>query len=671
MITESEIQKILAGDKDIFVKRIEPYFENVYCITKSFPLNDEKVEEIILKTFTNTYISLSEKKNIDLVSIFTEHFRLLSNSIQSNSTLFPQFLEMYIFLLSEIQQCSTKDISNIVGISKEEVDNNYQSAIKNICGESIQNMQSTETCISMDHLIAFSVNNKDENIHDHLEFCPSCREKIKKIDILKNKYVIGIKENAINDSFVSKLTKELPSLTNKKRSWKKQAILASIVVAVFATFVFLLPNLLIWKTAVTNYVKYGEFYNAWGEDTFTVSDAGFTFTVNKVEVSPEYLIVHYSLKDELGEEREVRGNLNRKPQYWGKIIDGENEHFLGAVNIPHLDRSENVLLYSLSKVEHLPETFDMQIAIREIENVMGNWDVTVPVTYAPFMNNREVIVLDETYNILDIVELQLNELIYTPTGISLDLEMDITDSEVKRLLGETIENGEDLRESVIRRNLGINPILSMVDQHGRELIPIYSTEYSTLNNKQKRFTFSPFLADVSGINLIFWGVEETTSVSIEDKVNKDSELNIQLNEIYYSTQVVNTLEIPLQEVEDLPLNKTMNGEMLETLTIRKLDPNGNYTRGSYEILIKGSYGVEGVHSTYYNWDVTNQDRNRWFHSMSKLDYDPLKNDSGVFLHIELAIEEEMPEEIVLASGSITRVIQLKDPIKVPLKNYGF
>ena len=671
MITESEIQKILAGDKDLFLKRIEPYIENIYCITKAFPLNDEKTEEIIFKTFTNTYNSLSEKKNIDLVSILTEHFRLLSNSIQYNSTLFPQFLELYIFLLSEIQQCSTKDISSIVGISKEEVDYNYQSAIKNICGESLRNMQSTETCISIDKLIAFSIHNEDETIGDHLEFCPNCREKIKKIESIKRKYVRTVNETEIEDSLVPKLIKELPSLTIKKRSWKKQAMLASIVVAVFATFVFLLPNLIHWKTVVTNYVKYGEFYNAWGEDTFSASDAGFTFTVNKVEVSPEYLIVHYSLQDELGEEREVRGNLNRKPQYWGKIIDGENEHFLGAVNIPHLDRSENVLLYSLSKVEHLPETFDMQIAIREVENVIGNWDVTVPVTYAPFKNNREVIVLDETYNILDIVELQLNELIYTPTGISLDLEMDITDSEVKRLLGETIENGEDLRESVIRRNLGINPILSMVDQHERELIPIYSTEYSTLNNKQKRFTFSPFLADVSGINLNFWGFEETTSVSIEDKVNRDSELNIQLNEIYYSTQVVNTLEIPLQEVEDLPLNRTMNGEMLETLTIRKLEPNGNYSRGSYEILIKGSYGEESVHSTYYNWTVTNLDMNRWFHNTSKLEFDPLKNDPGVFLHIELAIEEDMPDEIVLASGNITRVIKLKDPIKVPLKNYGF
>ena len=670
MITESEIQKILAGDKDLFLKRIEPYIENIYCITKAFPLNDEKTEEIIFKTFTNTYNSLSEKKNIDLVSILTEHFRLLSNSIQYNSTLFPQFLELYIFLLSEIQQCSTKDISSIVGISKEEVDYNYQSAIKNICGESLRNMQSTETCISIDKLIAFSIHNEDETIGDHLEFCPNCREKIKKIESIKRKYVRTVNETEIEDSLVPKLIKELPSLTIKKRSWKKQAMLASIVVAVFATFVFLLPNLIHWKTVVTNYVKYGEFYNAWGEDTFSASDAGFTFTVNKVEVSPEYLIVHYSLQDELGEEREVRGNLNRKPQYWGKIIDGENEHFLGAVNIPHLDRSENVLLYSLSKVEHLPETFDMQIAIREVENVIGNWDVTVPVTYAPFKNNREVIVLDETYNILDIVELQLNELIYTPTGISLDLEMDITDSEVKRLLGETIENGEDLRESVIRRNLGINPILSMVDQHERELIPIYSTEYSTLNNKQKRFTFSPFLADVSGINLNFWGFEETTSVSIEDKVNRDSELNIQLNEIYYSTQVVNTLEIPLQEVEDLPLNRTMNGEMLETLTIRKLEPNGNYSRGSYEILIKGSYGEESVHSTYYNWTVTNLDMNRWFHNTSKLEFDPLKNDPGVFLHIELAIEEDMPDEIVLASGNITRVIKLKDPIKVPLKNYG-
>ena len=671
MITESEIQKILAGDKDIFVKRIEPYFENVYCITKSFPLNDEKVEEIILKTFTNTYISLSEKKNIDLVSIFTEHFRLLSNSIQSNSTLFPQFLEMYIFLLSEIQQCSTKDISNIVGISKEEVDNNYQSAIKNICGESIQNMQSTETCISMDHLIAFSVNNKDENIHDHLEFCPSCREKIKKIDILKNKYVIGIKENAINDSFVSKLTKELPSLTNKKRSWKKQAILASIVVAVFATFVFLLPNLLIWKTAVTNYVKYGEFYNAWGEDTFTVSDAGFTFTVNKVEVSPEYLIVHYSLKDELGEEREVRSNNNRNPQYWGKLIDGEKEHFLSAVNIPLLDKSESVLLYSISQVDHIPDSFDLQIAIREMENVIGNWDVTVPVTYAPFIDSREVITLDATYNILDMVELQLKELIYTPTGISLDLEMDITDNEIKRLLGESIiENGEDLRESVIRRNLALNPILSMVDQHGRELLPIYTTEYSNINNKQKRFTFSPFLADLSGINLNFWGLEETTSLSIEDKVNRDSELNIQINEVYYFAQIINSIDIPLREVEDLPLDMTMNGDNLDTLTVRKLEPNGNYSRGSYEILIKSKNADESVRSSY-NWTASNQDMNRWFHSTSKLDFDPLKNDPGVFLHIELVIEEDMPEEIMLASGSMTRVIQLNDPIKVPLKNYGF
>ena len=667
MITESEIQKIFAGDKDLFIKRIEPYIENVYCITKAFPLNVEKVEEIILKTFTNTYNNLSEKKNIDLVSIFTEHFRLLSISIDSNS---PLFLETYIFLLSEIQQCSTKDISNIVGISKEEVDYNYQSAIKNICGESLQNLQSKESCISMDQLIAYSVNNKDESIQDHLEFCPSCREKIKKIDIFKNKYVIGIKENAINDSFVSKLTKELPSLTKKKRSWKKQAILASIVVAVFATFVFLLPNLLIWKTAVTNYVKYGEFYNAWGEDTFSASDAGITFTVNKVDVSPEYLIVHYSLQDELGEVREERMNDNRKPQYWGKIIDGEKEHFLSAVNMPLLDKSENVLLYSISQVDHIPDSFDLQIAVREMENVIGNWDVTVPVTYAPFIDNREVIALDETYNILDIIELQLKELVYTPTGILLDLEMDITESEVKRLLGESMENGEDLRESVIRRNLSLHSIISMVDQHERGLLPFYTIEQSNFNSKHKRFTFSPFLADMSGINLNFWGAEEVSSFSIEDKINSDSELLILINEVYYSTQLINKLEIPLQEVEDFPINKTMNGDTLETLTVRKLESNGNYSKGSYEILIKSKNADENVRSTYH-WTASNIDMNRWFHSTSKLDFDPLKNDPNVFLHIELVIEEDMPEEIVLASGNISKVIQLKDPIKVPLKNYGF
>ena len=671
MITESEIQKILAGDKELYIKRIEPYIENVFCITKAFSLNDEKVEEIMLKTFTNTYNSLSEKKNIDLVSIFNEHFRLLSNSIQTNSSMIPQFLETYIFLLSEIQQCSTKEISHIIGISKEEVDYNYQSAIKNICGESLQTMQSTETCISIDKLIAFSIHNEDKTIEDHLEFCPNCREKIKKIESIKQKYVRTVNETVVEDSPVPKLIKELPSLTIKKCSWKKQTMLASIVVAVFAAFIFLLPNILHWKTAVTNYIKYGELYNAWGEDTFTVSDAGITFTVNKVEVSPEYLIVHYSLKEELGEEREVRSNNNRNPQYWGKLIDGEKEHFLSAVNIPLLDKSESVLLYSISQVDHIPDSFDLQIAIREMENVIGNWDVTVPVTYAPFIDSREVITLDATYNILDMVELQLKELIYTPTGISLDLEMDITDNEIKRLLGESIiENGEDLRESVIRRNLALNPILSMVDQHGRELLPIYTTEYSNINNKQKRFTFSPFLADLSGINLNFWGLEETTSLSIEDKVNRDSELNIQINEVYYFAQIINSIDIPLREVEDLPLDMTMNGDNLDTLTVRKLEPNGNYSRGSYEILIKSKNADESVRSSY-NWTASNQDMNRWFHSTSKLDFDPLKNDPGVFLHIELVIEEDMPEEIMLASGSMTRVIQLNDPIKVPLKNYGF
>ncbi|WP_100333792.1 DUF4179 domain-containing protein [Bacillus alkalisoli] len=671
MITETEVQKILAGDKELFIKLIAPYIENAYCITKAFPLNAEKVDEIILITFTNTYNSLSEKKNI-VSLVFKEHFRLLSNSIQTNSPLFPNFLETYIFLLSEIQHFSTEEISHIVGITKDEVDSNYQSALMNICGEVLQNIKTTESCIPIDRLLAFSGNNNDETIEDHLEFCPNCREKVKKIKSMKKKYVAAMNERVIEDNFLSKLMNQLPSQTNKKRSWKKQAILASIVVAVFASFIFLLPNLSNWKTAVTNYVKYGEFYNAWGEDTFSVSDAGFTFTVNKVDVSPEYLIVHYSLLDELGEEREVRGNLDRKPQYWGKIIDGEKEHFLGAVNIPYLDKSEKVLVYSLTKVEDIPQAFDLQVAIREIENVIGNWDVTVPVSYAPFKDNREVVLIDETYNVLDIVELKLNELVYTPTGILLDLEMDITDSEVKRLLGEKIENGEDLRESVIRRNLVLQSFISMVDYNGRGLLPVYMTEQGNINSTQKRFTFSPFLADISGINLNFWGFEEASSgVTIEDKINKDSELNIQINEIYYSTQLIKSLEIPLREVEDLALDKTMYGETLETLTVRKLEPNGNHSRGSYEIIVKDAGVDENVFSAYTNWTVTNNEMNRWFHSTNKLDFDPLKNDPGIFLHIELIIEENMPEEIVLTNANITRVIHLKEPIKVPLKNYGF
>ena len=631
MLENIEVQKILSGEKEIFSKVVEAYEQDLYLFVKVFTLDEETAIALVKNSFIYTYSQLHNYKDSDIFSEWfaTTTFAYLYKELELNikleglPLLNTSYKETYIFLLHELLQVGKSLISKSLNISNQDVEIALTNAYKVFYSDEFTEETLKDGCLSNEELVkcAEKINVEEVNskVEKHLEFCPSCRESIFSMKSLKQAKIKGWRNQHLEVEISPILMEDLIPYKKKKRSWKYQYIAAASVVAIFSIFMFIVPNVVTFVSAASNYIKYGQFYNVWGSGTYAVEDSNVTFEVLHVEVSPLFLFVHYEV------DKETQDRFYNHDNYQGSLVntwggsvfrmktEDDQRYDLELAEIPPLKDGENILVLSIASIEEIPDTFELEITLREVANRRGIWDLTIPIQYAPFKNDIEIVDINFKETFADSVEISIEQLINTTHGRVIEYRVGFTDEEVERIGNSLSVNRNEGIPNYLERD--INPMMSIQGEEGFRLIPLplHFLDYNILLSSQanpapysntKRAAYSHFYYAIEEVNALYEMGEYNPRESIvKGRLDKDDSMNILLEGFHYHIPVNISIPIKLQEVEDYPLNLEVNGDVFESITIKKITLNSTeYNPERFDIVLKGSKQNKLVKNIYH-WTI--------------------------------------------------------------------
>ena len=695
MLENIEVQKILSGEKEIFSKVVEAYEQDLYMFVKEFTLDEEIAIALVKNSFIYTYNQLHKYKEKEIFSewyattIFAYLYEMLDNSMNTGELPIKNasYKESFIFLLHELLHVGKSTISNALNISIQELEIALTSAFKNFYFDELPEGTLKEGCLSNEELLQYVEKIKDEEVksevEDHVEFCPSCREFIFSMKSFKKAKLQGWQNQHIETDEVQTLMEELTPYKKKKGAWKYQYLAAASVVALFSIFMFVVPNVVTWVSAATNYVKYGQFYNVWGSGTYAVEDSNVTFEVLHVEVSPLFLYVHYDV------DKEAKAKFYNHDNYSGSLVntwggsvfrmktDDDQRYDLELAEIPPLKDGENILVLSIASIEEIPDTFELEITLREVANRRGIWDLTIPIQYAPFKNDIEIVDIDFKETFAGSVEIAIEQLIKTTHGRVIEYRVGFTDEEVERIGNSLSVKRNGGNPSYLERN--INPMMSIQGDGGFRLIPLHLINYNKLFSSQanpapysntQKATYSHFYYDIEELNTLYEKGEHNPRESIvKGRLDKDDSMNILLEGFHYHIPVYISIPIKLQEVEDYPLNMEVNGDVFESITIKKITLNSTeYNPERFDIVLKGSKQNKLVKNIYH-WTIHETEMRDGWQPIVSYTYgenNQAHETDTVGFHLQVFIDEDTPEEVEIKSTGMQRIIHLEEPFKIPL-----
>ena len=694
MLDNIEIQKILTGEKQLFSKVVEAFEQDLYVFVKSFNINEETVISIVKDSYIDTYNQLYNYKETQIFSEWfaTTTFAFLYKEIEKNMKMedlpIPNasYKETFIFLLHDLLHVSKSTISKVLNISIKDLETAFISAYKNFYSTELTEGTQKEGCLSNKELLQYVEQLSNEEVKskvvEHLEFCPSCRESIFSMKALKKSKLTGWRNNYLDKVILQTIMDDLIPYKKKKRSWKYQYLAAASVVALFSVFMLVVPNVVTWVSAASNYVKYGQFYNVWGSGTYAVEDKDITLEVLHVEVSPKFLYVHYDVDKETKEKFYGQENyFGSLVQPWGnstfQIKTKDNKTYnLGVSDMPPLKDGENVLILSFNSMDVIPDSFDLKLNVREIAHRQGLWELTIPIQYAPFKNDIEVVDIQLKETFADSAQLSIEQLITTPLGSVIEYSVNLTDEEVNRIMDslpdEAKRNGYD--PTYLKND--VHPMLSIRNDENFHLIPIHFYDHNNHNNPALQTTqkvaYSQFYYDLDELHALYEKGEYNPKDSIvKGKLAKEDTMYMVLEGFQYHVPVEFSIPIKLEEVKNLPVNFEVNGDVFETLTIKKITlENEHLNPERFEITMKGSTNNKQVKNVYH-WGIHEAGENHFEQRYINYEYgneynNPYDSDEVGFQFL-VYIDDNTPEEAVVRTHGATRIIRLEEPLRIPLK----
>ena len=693
MLDNIEIQKILSGEKQLFSKVVEAFEQDLYMFVKSFNIEEETAITLVKDCFIYTYNQLQYYKETQIFSEWfaTKTFAYLYKEIDTNIKIedsplpYASYIESFIFLLHELPEVGKPTISKALNISYQELEIALTNAYKILySNELIGGGSLKEGCLSseefLQHVEKLTNEEAKSKVEDHLEFCPSCRESIYSMKSLKKAKLRGLRNHHLDKEISPLVIEEIIPYKKKKRSWKYQYLAAASVIALFSIFMFVVPNVITLVSAASNYVKYGQFYNVWGSGTYAVEDKDITFEVLHVEVSPKFLYVHYDVDKETKERFYDQDNyFGSLVQPWGNstfqiVTKDNNSHNLGVSDMPPLKDGENVLILSFNSMDVIPDSFDLKLNVREIAHRQGLWELTIPIQYAPFKNDMEVVDIQLKETFWNSAELLIEQLITTPLGSVIEYRVNLTDEEVNRIMDSLPEeakmNGYD--PSYIKND--VHPMLSIVSKDNFHLIPIHFYDRNHHNpalQTTQKVAYSQYYYDLDELHALYEKGEYNPRDSIvKGRLAKEDTMYMVLEGFQYHVPIELSIPIKLEEVENLPVNYEVNGDVFETLTIRKITlDKEHYNPERFEVTMKGSTKNKQVKNIYH-WGIYATGENHFEHSLN-YEYgneynNPYESDEIGFQFL-VYIDDNTPEEVVIRTHGGTRIIRLEEQLRIPLK----
>ncbi|CAG9620613.1 sigma-70 RNA polymerase sigma factor region 4 domain-containing protein [Sutcliffiella rhizosphaerae] len=478
--------------------------------------------------------------------------------------------EKISLLLSFLYQ-NEDEVAEILGISTIDLKDSVNLAKEYVRKETIKELPFLgEECLHISELESYfqdeiALSNKTK-VEDHLEFCPTCREVIKMLDMQEKKLELLIRlpkeDENFNERLMQKITPYSPKKT-KNHFWKYQSFLVGVIVTVSLIIISILPTISTWTTMIGNYMTYGTIYNVWKKGTYTATDNDITVEINSIEIDPIHMVVSYDLASDIKDVNNTTFNHIKI-----EAVDSNGKSYPLETSWSHTELEDFPKGLDDNKIfirplidEPLPNEFTLQLTFSLLNGWRGNWEILIPVDYQKGMNEIEVIQLQEVITIDDKVEVELFSLEKGLNGNRLTYDVRFTEEESKRL--EEISTMEDM--GYFHPDLyHINHVIALVNEENEYIIPInYTADYYGLNRlnrgiqKPYQLTFNNMLTDKDYINYL-------------GEAQEDSTYFVEVKRIHYSDPGGEyTFHIPLSPKIDEPFEYDLDGFVTEKLTVEK------------------------------------------------------------------------------------------------------
>jgi hypothetical protein len=284
----------------------------------------ERAKKLVLDTFVHIYSQLTEYRDLADLSFddwFAQTaFPYIMKQVEYETSRSPETntMDFYfrnlpnkdqkVLVLEHIFNIPISKISILLGMEQEEAKRVSYDVKRDFLKLRISE-PGTQPCMNTNDLFSYVVEGANlESIEDHLEFCPSCRERLAQIE--KELKTLDVHLHPVVDgtSYQKKILQKLKPYNKhgkKTKSWTYQLVSVVAIFIIFFGFIYFLPLLNEWKTLASNYMNHGEFYNVWERGTYIATDKEIGFEIINMEVTPLLSRIDYVIDTERELNKEV------------------------------------------------------------------------------------------------------------------------------------------------------------------------------------------------------------------------------------------------------------------------------------------------------------------------------------------------------------------------------
>ena len=680
------IKATLAGNKDSFIPIIEYYEAKLYQAIRTLGMNDVQAEKTIVHSFQQLYHSLSEYTETEPFSywflskvfppIIRQHQEIEKKQDEGKlEPLLDGFSSLpkttqYALVLENIFNTTTVQIANLLNISVDEVEEIIFDGKWRMVNFSQQDNHDFN-CLPPKTLFAYKHKKLTDaqiiEVVDHLEFCPSCREQLGKFKRQAEELESFFQSPTLSLSFQEEILKKIKPFRRKqkKHSMRYQLIAVVLTVVMFSSVIYFMPSFERWTMLATNYVKYGDFYNVWGEGTYQATDNNITVEFTALELDSLLLRIDYKIET----ERELRDDNHFLWRGRFYVKTGEEHQPIPIHTSTSFattkDEKEGSFFLNLNEIEdlQLPEEFVLHFETMRVAGVFGNWQIELPVENK--QGDTDTVPIHQSYTFKDKIDIKLDTFVTSSTGSQLNFSLDFTEIEQKRL--------QDNLDELIKKGMGhyidfphLTYIYSVVNEAGEELMPhpwkfnhlnMYGDQWETTGeNKQ---LFHPYFYDSMEL-----------PYSVKKKKEMDEPLYFRLDQMRYSENILLDVPIPLKEVKNAPLNLEYNGTVFESYTIARLEADDEKPE-RYGLTIYGNHD-DANHVKRFSWNWEDVEFGRrveayWEESMHLYPVDPFENITNELFTLQIPLNQELPEVLPLQIFYVENYYRFdSDTFRVPL-----
>ncbi|NMH73241.1 hypothetical protein HF078_09165 [Bacillus sp. RO2] len=588
----ANVKKVLAGEMQAFEPIIEKYKNSVYRLACWWTGSPELAERVTNDCFVKVYNQLSTFQEKELFSfwLYKEVLLLLKEfPVSENRGGFgnwlshnPHYIQLQEEVLSLRKECRVPLLLSylLIELNDEQkaclsenslIDYNQFlfEAKKVIRHNSVTlSKKSTEACLEMEELIHYQVeilgSSEKNQMDDHLEFCPECRELLQFLKREESTLQHVIHTPSLDGEFNVSILEQLTPYTvktPKQRTWAYQFGVIGVMIAVFVGGFVVLPTIIPWTTMVSNYLNYGSFYNVWADGTYTATDNDITVEITGIEVDPLHMVVNYEVLS-----ADKAGGAGGVDRFSVHAVDEEGNTYpmeaasandsLMEMSGPFQERLADSKFYVRALNEKaLPDKFTLSIEYHMLNGWGGYWQIEVPIEYDKAMGEVEVMELNEILIIDEKIEVEVLTLEKGKHGSRLKYDVRLKEEEIKRIETNLKRTNQKYDQHYFMSYHDVFASVLLVNNEDEYLVPI---GYPSFNNES-----APFQLEFSNL------YADRNFMKLKGEADEGEKLFAEIRAIYYHEPGFYSLTVPLEETTKQPLNIDLDGYTMNELSVKR------------------------------------------------------------------------------------------------------